>query len=188
MNRIDRLTAIIILLQSRPFIKVETIAERFNISERTVFRDLKALEEAGVPIGIESGKGYFLVDGYHLPPVMLTRDEASAFIVAEKLLEKSTDASLLSQYQNGLSKIKAVLKSEEKQMANDLDDRISVSSFPNVKSAGGYMVEILQAITKKVKLIISYHASYNNKITERQIDPIGVIYYGLDWHLIAFCN
>ena len=188
MNRIDRLTAIIIQLQSRQYIKAEDIAERFDISLRTVYRDLRALEEAGVPIGIETGKGYFLAEGYHLPPVMFTRDEASAFIVAEKLLEQSTDKSLLKQYQSALTKIRAVLKREEKILAEDLDSRISVTSFPNTPSSGGFMVEILQAIANKRKLKIQYHAFYNNQISNRLIDPIGIIYYGLDWHLIAFCN
>jgi len=188
VNRIDRLTAIIILLQSKQFIKAEEIAKRFNISLRTVYRDLKSLEEAGVPIGVESGKGYFLVDGYHLPPVMFTHDEASAFIVAEKLLEKSTDSSLLKQYQSALTKIRAVLKREDKLLTEELDLRISVSSFPYLPITGGYMVEILQAISKKIMLMISYHSFSKNEITNRLVDPIGIIYYGLDWHLIAFCN
>jgi len=188
LNRIDRLTAIIILLQSRQFIAAEEIARHFNISLRTVYRDLKALEEAGVPIGIEMGKGYFLVEGYHLPPVMFTRDEASAFIVAEKILEQSSDPSLFKQFQSALTKIRAVLKVEEKQMAERLESRISVTSFPHTPSSGGYIVSILQAISKKVKLNITYHAFHDNGITKRLIDPIGLIYYGLDWHLIAYCN
>ena len=188
MNRIDRLTAIIVQLQSKQFIKAEDIAERFDISMRTVYRDLKALEEAGVPIGVETGRGYFLVDGYHLPPIMFTHDEANAFMVAEKLLEKSTDSSLLKQYQSALTKIRAVLKHEEKQLAENLESRISVSAFPNTQSSGGFMVEILQAISKKVKLTINYHASSTNKTTSRLVEPIGIIYYGLDWHLIAYCN
>ncbi|MCZ8215142.1 MAG: HTH domain-containing protein, partial [Cyclobacteriaceae bacterium] len=69
MNRIDRLTAILIHLQSKRVVKSEELADRFNISQRTVYRDVKALMEAGVPIGSEAGKGYFIVDGYHLPPV-----------------------------------------------------------------------------------------------------------------------
>ena len=60
MNRIDRLTAILIHLQSKQIVKAEEIADRFHISKRTVYRDLRALEEAGVPIGAEAGKGYFL--------------------------------------------------------------------------------------------------------------------------------
>ncbi len=188
MNRIDRLTAIIIQLQSKQFVKAEDIADRFEISMRTVYRDLKALEEAGVPIGVEAGRGYFLVDGYYLPPVMFTHDEANAFILAEKLLEKSTDPSLLKQYQSALTKIRAVLKREEKQLAENLESRISVSEFPNTQSSGGFMVEILQAISKKVKLSINYHASSTDEVTQRKVEPIGIIYYGLDWHLIAYCN
>ncbi len=78
MNRIDRLTAILIQLQSKKIVKAEEIANRFEISLRTVYRDVKALMEAGVPIGSEAGTGYFIVDGYHLPPVMFSQDEASA--------------------------------------------------------------------------------------------------------------
>jgi len=82
MNRIDRLTAILIQLQSKKVVRAEEIADRFEISLRTVYRDVKALMEAGVPIGSEAGTGYFIVDGYHLPPVMFNQEEASALLMA----------------------------------------------------------------------------------------------------------
>ena len=78
MNRIDRLTAILIQLQSQRIIRAQEIADRFEISLRTVYRDIRALEEAGVPIGAEAGIGYFLADGYRLPPVHFTPEEARA--------------------------------------------------------------------------------------------------------------
>ena len=87
MNRIDRLTAIIIFLQGRKFVPVETLAERYSISQRTVYRDLRALEEAGVPIGFETGKGYFIMRGYHLPPVMFDKNEAVSLLAAERLMQ-----------------------------------------------------------------------------------------------------
>ena len=68
MNRIDRLTAILVQLQSKKVVTAKEIADRFEISLRTVYRDVRALEDAGVPIGAEAGKGYFIMDGYHLPP------------------------------------------------------------------------------------------------------------------------
>jgi predicted DNA-binding transcriptional regulator YafY len=188
VNRIDRLTAIIILLQSRQYIGSEEIAQRFGISLRTVYRDLRALEEAGVPVGIESGRGYFLVDGYHLPPVMFTKDEARALILAEKLLAQSTDSSIYGQFESALTKIKAVLKHEEKLVAEQLESRITVTTFPNIPDSGGFMVQILQAVSEKKKLDICYRASYNNQETSRIIEPFGIVYYGLDWHLIAYCN
>src|ERR687897_2699091 len=98
MNRIDRLTAILIQLQTKRVVKAEEIADRFEISLRTVYRDVRALMEAGVPIGSEAGKGYFIVDGYHLPPVMFTTDEASALMLAGKLVEKMTDNSVRTEF------------------------------------------------------------------------------------------
>ena len=102
MNRIDRLTAILIHLQTKRVVKAEEIAERFEMSLRTVYRDVKALMEAGVPIGSEAGKGYFIVDGYHLPPVMFTQDEASAMLLAGKLVEKMTDKSIKEAFESAL--------------------------------------------------------------------------------------
>lgn len=100
MNRIDRLTAILIQLQSKKIVKAEEIANRFEISLRTVYRDVKALMEAGVPIGSEGGIGYFIVDGYHLPPVMFNQEEASAMLMAGKLVEKMTDLSVRKAFES----------------------------------------------------------------------------------------
>ncbi len=189
MNRIDRLTAIIIQLQSKAFIQVDEISNRYSISERTVFRDLRALEEAGVPIGNEAGKGYFIVSGYHLPPVMFTRNEASALILAEKVLEKFADPSVIWQYQQALIKIKSVLRGDEKLYAEKLDTHISVESISFPKPANNFLFDVLKAITSKQVIQIDYHAVYNNEITEnRQVEPFGVIYYSFDWHIIGFCR
>ncbi len=102
MNRIDRLTAILIHLQTKRVVKAEEISGRFEISLRTVYRDVRALMEAGVPIGSEAGKGYFIVDGYHLPPVMFNQEEASAMLTAGKLVEKMTDDSIRKAYDSAL--------------------------------------------------------------------------------------
>jgi predicted DNA-binding transcriptional regulator YafY len=114
MNRIDRLTAILIQLQSKRIVKAEEIAERFEISLRTVYRDVKSLMEGGVPIGSEAGKGYFIVDGYHLPPVMFNQEEASALLLAGKLVERMTDHSVRKAFESALLKIKSVLNDAEK--------------------------------------------------------------------------
>ena len=91
MNRFDRITAILIQLQSKKVVRAQDLADRFDISLRTVYRDIRTLEEAGVPLYGEAGVGYSIVDGYRLPPVMFTQEEAMAFITAEKLMEKFTD-------------------------------------------------------------------------------------------------
>ena len=114
MNRIDRLTAIVTQLQSKRLTKAGEIAKRFSISLRTVYRDMRALDEAGIPIIGEAGQGYSLVEGYRLPPVMFTQEEAQSFLVAEKIFEKVTDKGSSEHFHSAMLKIKAVLKTTEK--------------------------------------------------------------------------
>lgn len=193
MNRIDRLTAILIHLQSKRVVKSEELASRFSISQRTVYRDVKALMEAGVPIGSEAGKGYFIVDGYHLPPVMFTQDEASAMMLAGKLVEKLTDKSVQTSFDSALHKIKAVLNESEKDHLESLQNLVQVFERPRneEKPAGtfpdNFLTTIQRAVVKKQVLIIDYT---NNKqeLTNREVEPIGIFYYSSAWHLIAWCR
>ena len=85
MNRIDRLMGITTVLQSKKYATAEHLAEKFDISVRTVYRDIKALGEIGIPISFEPNKGYFVVQGYFLPPVSLTSEEANALCLIESL-------------------------------------------------------------------------------------------------------
>ena len=126
MNRIDRLSAILIHLQSKSIVTAEEIASRFEISKRTVYRDIRALEGAGVPIGAEAGKGYFIVEGYHLPPVRFTREEASSLLIAHKLIDKIADKSIKDQYQSAMYKIKSVLGSKDKQFLETVNSQVQI--------------------------------------------------------------
>jgi predicted DNA-binding transcriptional regulator YafY len=189
MNRIDRLTAILIQLQTKRIVKAEEISDRFEISLRTVYRDVKALMEAGVPIGSEAGKGYFIVDGYHLPPVMFNQEEASAMLTAGKLVEKMTDDSIRKAYESALLKIKSVLNTSEKDHLENLQSSIAVyrapdhhPDFPNE-----YMAEIQKAISKKNVLNLQYYST-RQEMTTRIVEPIGVVFYSGRWHLIAWCR
>eukprot|EP01136_Pigoraptor_vietnamica_P039838 Opistho-1_new@11073 len=101
-KRFDRVIAILIQLQSKKVVKAQELAERFEVSLRTIYRDIRTLEASGVPIYGEAGIGYSLVDGYRLPPVMFTREEASSFIAAEKLMEKFIDKELGQHYQSAM--------------------------------------------------------------------------------------
>src|ERR1700756_4790949 len=126
MNRIDRISAILIQLQSRRVVKAGDIAERFNISLRTVYRDIRTLEEAGVPLIGEAGVGYSIMEGYRLPPVMFTTQEATAFLTAEKLIEKITDTSTVESYKSAMYKVRSVLRASEKDFLEKADQHIQV--------------------------------------------------------------
>lgn len=190
MNRIDRLTAILIHLQTKRVVKAEELSDRYEISLRTVYRDVKALMEAGVPIGSEAGKGYFIVDGYHLPPVMFNQEEASALLTAGKLVEKMTDQSIRNAYESALLKIKSVLNTSEKDHLENLQSSIAVFRKPDhqPESPNQFMADIQKAISKRSVLALSYYSSNKDEHTARVVEPIGVVYYSGSWHLIAWCR
>lgn len=193
MNRIDRLTAILIHLQSKRVVKAEEIANRFSMSLRTVYRDVKALMEAGVPIGSEPGKGYFIVEGYHLPPVMFTQDEASSMLLAGKLVEKLTDKSVRTSFDSALHKVKAVLNESEKDHLESLQNLVQVLDRPRYNEDTSesfpdhFLTAIQRAVVKKQVIKIDY-TNNQQELTSREVEPIGIFYYGSAWHLIAWCR
>jgi predicted DNA-binding transcriptional regulator YafY len=189
MNRIERISAILIQLQSKKIVKAQEIADRFEISLRTVYRDVRALEETGVPIIGEAGVGYSLVDGYRLPPIMFTKEEAMAFVTGEKLIEKFTDSSTQTSYKSALYKIKAVLKTTEKTHIDSLSDHIEiVQNRPFlVKNNTAHLEPILKSISEKKRLQINYFTNHSQENTERVIEPIGIFHNGNNWYLLGFC-
>jgi predicted DNA-binding transcriptional regulator YafY len=191
MNRIDRISAILIQLQSRRVVKAGDIAERFNISLRTVYRDIKTLEEAGIPLIGEAGVGYSIMDGYRLPPVMFTREEATAFLTAEKFVEKFTDATTYAQYQSAMYKVRAILKTSEKDALENLDGSIEVMKsygHGRVVNNNDHIQTILNSIIHKKVVCIDYFAGHSQENTRRDVEPVGVVYLGSFWHLIAYCR
>lgn len=192
MNRIDRISAILIQLQSRRVVKAGDIAERFSISLRTVYRDIKTLEEAGIPLIGEAGVGYSIMDGYRLPPVMFTREEATAFLTAEKLMEKLTDPSSDENYKSAMYKIRSVLRMAEKDFLENIDGHIEVLKSRRVSPGAKLDLNPLQIILKGIGerqvLTIHYFAAHNQQKSERCIEPVGVFYLDNYWHLIAWCR
>jgi predicted DNA-binding transcriptional regulator YafY len=191
MNKFDRITAILIQLQSKRVIKAKDIAERFSISLRTVYRDIRTLEEAGIPIVGEAGVGYSIMDGYKLPPVMFTKEEATAFLTAEKLIEKLTDASTEENYKSAMYKIKAVLRSSDKDYLENIDEQIQVINNPyqsKDKVNQNSLQVILKSISEKNVISIDYFANHSQEKTKRSIEPVGIFFMNNYWYLIAYCR
>ncbi|HVS97994.1 MAG TPA: YafY family protein, partial [Puia sp.] len=190
MNRIDRLHAILTHLQSKRKVTAQEMADRFNISLRTVYRDVKALDESGVPVIGEAGSGYTIMEGYRLPPVMFTQEEASALLLGGKLAERFTDGSVRRHFQSALFKVKAVLRSPDKEYVDSLTEHIEVLTryAPDSDSPQQYLSLLQQAIVHKKAVFIQYRSNEKEEITRRRVEPIGLVYYGSAWHLIGWCH
>jgi len=190
MNRFDRITAILIQLQSKKIVRAQDIADRFHISLRTVYRDVKSLEEAGVPIIGEAGYGYSIMEGYRLPPVQFTKEEATAFLMAEKILEKFTDHKSSEVFKSALYKIKSVLRSAEKTYLEDVDSSIlifkTITSAPQESPSS--LPSILTAISEKKVLRLTYKKYDAEDASTRELEPVGIFLQNNLWYLIAYCR
>lgn len=186
MNRIDRLVAILTTLQSRKFVTAEFLADKYEISERTVYRDLKALGEIGVPIDFEANKGYSILQGFFLPPISLTSEEANALILITTLSDKFTDKTTRINIENAISKIKSVLRKTDKDNADFLHSQIRIYKSLTETDNSDYLTAIQKSITNKQILFIEY-TDNNSEESQREIEPIGLTFYSNQWHLVAWC-
>jgi len=153
MNRLTRITATLIQLQSKKIVTAKEIAERFEIGLRTVYRDIKTLQDAGVPIGSENGVGYFIVDGYRLPPISLTEEEANSLIVSEVFIKNQGDKSLSKNFNSLFFKIKATLKNSQKDNVELLSTRtLNFRKGDIIES--NWLSDIQNAISSKTQVII----------------------------------
>src|SRR3982750_3724550 len=166
MNRIDRLFGILTLLQSRKFVPADLISSRFGISVRTVYRDIKALCEGGIPVSFEANRGYFIVQGYFLSPVSFSSEEANALLLMERLVKGFADKSIARHYSTALNKIRAVLKESQKEKLDQLDHNIQFQ-FPDCfMNDLEYLSYIQNSISAKTALEIEYR-NMNHEISKR---------------------
>lgn len=185
--RLARLTAIITQLQSKRLVTAREIATKHQVSIRTVYRDIKTLENSGIPIATEEGKGYYMMEDYKLPPVMFTEEEANALIMAEHLILKNKDSSLSKQYQNAVTKIRSILRHSQKDKSELLDKRIQVrTNSPNEKTSN-YLIQ-LQSNISNFQLIHVEYLSADNQMTSRKVEPFALYTTQENWILIAYCR
>jgi predicted DNA-binding transcriptional regulator YafY len=186
-KRISRLTAILTQLQSRQLLTAKYFADKFSVSVRTIYRDIRALEQAGVPILTEEGKGYSLMEHYRLPPVMFTEGEANALITAEQLVLKNKDTSFIKEYSEAVAKIKAVLKQNVKDKANLLAERVQFRQNIVNGITSNHLSTLQYALTNFFLTEINYTNEANNNTT-RIIEPFALINTQENWLLLAWCR
>ena len=189
-KRFDRIVAILIQLQSKRIVKAQELAERFEVSLRTIYRDIRSLEASGVPIYSEAGVGYSLVDGYRLPPVMFTREEASSFIAAEKLMETFIDKELGKQFASALFKIKSVLNNTDKDWISTIASKVIIQQ-PSMhlfnEKVPDAMNILFKSIADKTQVKLFYQA-FDADSSERIIEPVGVFHDNNNWYIFGFCH
>ncbi len=185
--RLSRLTAIITQLQSKRIVTAKYLAERHNVSVRTIYRDIRALEKSGIPIITEEGKGYSIMEGYHLPPVLFTEEEANALITVEQLVIKNKDQSLSENISSAIEKIKSILIYSQKGNADLLADRIYFGGNQNEEKTSNNLMQIQSAIIHFQVLKIDYYSS-EKKRTTRNIEPFAIYSINGSFLLIAFCR
>lgn len=184
--RISRLTSILTQLQGKRLTTATELAKKYGVSVRTIYRDIRTLENSGVPVFTEEGKGYCLVEGYSLPPVTFSETEANALITAEQIIAQNKDTSLVDNYKNAIAKLKAILSSNTKDRVQILSERIQIRNLTGKEQTSNYLMEIQQAISNSTHLHIEYQ-SLQEEMSSRDIEPFAIYSTQENWLLIAHC-
>jgi predicted DNA-binding transcriptional regulator YafY len=184
--RLSRLTAILTQLQSKRIVTAKEIAEKHDVSIRTVYRDVRTLEKSGIPILTEEGKGYSIMEGYKVPPVMFTEKQANALILAEQLVLKNKGASFIKDYSEAIDKIKSILRYTIKDKANLLADRTQYNQVKNQERNSNNLSDLQNALTSYNLVKIEY-IDKENSVTDRLIEPFALL-NSENWYLVAWCR
>jgi Predicted transcriptional regulator len=186
-SRLSRIIAILTQLQTRRLTTAVYLSEKFSVSVRTIYRDIRSLQDGGIPIFTEEGKGYSLVEGFSLPPVSFTESQANALITAEQLILRNKDISFVNEYSDAVTKIKSVLRSNTKDNVNLLSERIAIRNNIDGDRSSNNLSAIQLALTGFKLLEIVYLAE-NKDETSRILEPFAVYSTQDNWLLIAFCR
>ncbi len=193
MNRTDRLLAIVLELQGRDRVTAEELARTFEVTKRTIYRDVAALNESGVPVVSAAGQGYWLMEGYFLPPVSLTPDEAVMLTLGSEVMAQSFDAQYQEAAKTASRKIEAVLSRTVQRDVAYFKENVRFISLDSK------VLSDVHATLRSVRLAIleqkSLHLSYlkraggdRGELTKRTVDPHGLVHFNGAWMLAAYCH
>lgn len=191
MNRVDRLMGYLLLFQSRGLMRAQDFAQQFEISERTVYRDIQALSEVGVPVMAMPGEGYRLMEGYYLPPITFSPEEARALYLAVSMLTGLTAAGEThAAALTALDKIRAVLPAATLRQVEALQAVIHFYAFPGPQFDfdDRLFLTLQEAIHQRRVVRLCYHAQHSNEVTEREVEPLALGFINKVWILSAYCR
>ena len=185
MRRADRLFQIVQLVRGRRLTTALYLAQRLEVSLRTVCRDVAQLQHQGVPIEGEAGVGYRLGPGFELPPLMFSRDEARALVVASRMAQAWLDPALAQAAEAALGKVLSVLPPELRVAAEGM--ALYVPAVGLDAPAANNLRALRDAIQSRHKVQLRYQ-DLRDGVTERVVRPLGCFYWGKVWTLSAWCE
>ena len=190
MNKTDRLLAIVLELQRRGQLRAEDLAETFERSPRTIYRDILALGEAGVPILAVPGHGYSLMEGYFLPPLSFTTEEAMMVLLGSDSMARNFDAQYRAAAESAVRKIESVLPERLREDVQYLQSNIRVIGRGTDGETKQH--ELLQTLRRALldrhTIRFCYHARHSGGSLVREADPYGLAYVRNAWYLAAYCH
>jgi predicted DNA-binding transcriptional regulator YafY len=185
MRRADRLFQLVGLIRGRRLSTARFLAERLEVSERTVYRDIADLMAQGVPIEGEAGVGYRMRPGFDLPPLMFTHDEAKALVAAVRIAQPRLDPGLAGPAEAALAKILGVLPVAVRAAAESLAV-YAPSTGPD--AATRERLETLRVASESRRKLRIRYLDLKERRSERVIRPLGAFYWGAVWTLAAWCE
>jgi predicted DNA-binding transcriptional regulator YafY len=187
VNRTDRLMGILLELQARGELRAEDLAGTFEVSVRTIYRDVEALCETGVPVVATPGKGYRLMEGYFLPPLSFTADEAALLILGGELVRDKVDPLLRAAAEEALRKLASVLPPERRA---DMERRRQGIFFASVggRADDRRLVLARRAIDELRVVRLVYHAFRREQADPREVEPVRLVHFGDAWYLAGYCR
>jgi len=185
MRRAERLFQIVQLIRGRRLSTARFLAERLEVSERTVYRDVADLLAQGVPIEGEAGVGYRMRAGFDLPPLMFTADEARALVAAVRLAQSRLDTELAARAESALSKMLAVLPAAARAAAESL----AIYAPPvGPDEATRERLQRLRVAAEDRRVVQMHYLDLKGRASERRVRPLGCFYWSEVWTLAAWCE
>lgn len=187
MKKAERLFQMMTYLRSRrTAVTAAVLADRMNVSERTVYRDIQSLILSGVPVEGEAGVGYILNINSTIAPLMFNESEVEALMLGARLVKSLADDGMAEAADSALTKIRSVIP---EPLMLQLNNRITPFLVPDVsrQEKTKFSQVIRSAIQNNVTLVVEY-TDVKNKKSEREVEPLGLIFWGANWTLVAWCK
>lgn len=185
MRRADRLFQIVQILGNRRLVTAKALAERLEVSERTIYRDIQVLSLSGIPIEGEAGVGYALRHGLDIPPIMFSAAELEALVVGARMVKTWGGTELGRSAQSVLDKVAAVVPTE-------LRDRLDRSKLFALRFSRRDDLDVTldicrKALDGKYILLLDYRRG-DGDFSQRRIRPLGLYFWGNVWTLVGWCE